>query len=274
MREHLSRGNVAGRLEGKVALITGASSGQGRETALLFARAGAVVIGCGIDQPGLDETVAFARREGMSVQMDFVDAADLDAVRAWVEKVVRDHGGIDILYNNAAFAHFAPLAEMTVAQWRETLRLELDIVFIPTQVAWPHLVARGGGSIINIASVSGMRGTDAVGGFSAVAHAAGKGGVIGLTNQLAVEGAPHWIRVNTISPSTIVTPAAQAFVDADPIFKRFFEGISALPRVGWPVDVAYAGVFLASDEANYITGANITVDGGSACKVGISVFDT
>ena len=262
-----SKGPVAGRLAGKTALVTGAGGGQGQSVALLFARAGATVIGSDIGDAGVAATAELARQQGLGITMDCVDASDEDAVDLWVADAAERHGGIDILYNNAAHTHFAPFAEMTVTQWRETLRLELDVVFLPTRAVWPHMIARGGGSIINIASVSGMRASEDLG---AAAHAAGKGGVIGFTRQLAMEGAPHWIRVNTISPGPILTTVTEIMSNENQAFRERFNGWPMLGRTGRPIDVAYAGLFLASDESTFVTGANLTVDGGWSGKGGFT----
>jgi meso-butanediol dehydrogenase / (S,S)-butanediol dehydrogenase / diacetyl reductase len=262
-----SRGQVRDRLRDKVAVITGTAGGQGRDAALLFAKAGAGVIGCDVNESGNSETARLARSEGLTLDLSNVDASNPTAVREWIDGAAERYGGIDILYNNAAAVRLAPISQLTAQQWYDSIRLELDIVFFPTQVAWPHLIRRGGGSIINIGSVSGMRGTEHVG---ASAHAAAKGGVIGLTPQLAMEGAPHWIRVNTISPGPIWTPAAESAMAADPAFKEVYEGFPLLARIGQPIDIAFAALFLASDEASFITGAHLTVDGGWSAKGGLT----
>jgi meso-butanediol dehydrogenase / (S,S)-butanediol dehydrogenase / diacetyl reductase len=268
--KHLSRGNVAGRLSGKVAAITGVGDGQGREIALLFARAGATVVGCDIDHRGLDGTRALAGKSGLTLDLSEVDATHFTAVQSWIDAAAVRHGGIDVLYNNAASAHVAPFADLSFEQWRETLRLELDIVFAPTKAVWRHMIARGGGSIINVGAMAGMRGCEVVGGIGQAAHSAGKGGVIAFTRQLAAEGAPYWIRANSLSPGPVLTPAAQARLDSRPEFKRVFEGATLLARPGRPIDIAYAGLFLASDEAQFVTGVNLPVDGGTSCKLGAS----
>jgi meso-butanediol dehydrogenase / (S,S)-butanediol dehydrogenase / diacetyl reductase len=262
-----SHGPVAGRLSGKVAVISGVGGGQGRAAALLFARSGATVVGSDRKPDGLEETQELAAREGLSLQLSVVpDLADPEAAQHWIDRAAATNGRLDVLYNNAASVHFAPIAEMTPKLWAETLKGELDIVFLPTRAAWRHL-ARAGGSIINSASLSGMRALEHVG---AVAHAASKGGVIAMTRQLALEGAPVGIRVNSISPGPIVTPATQDALATDPTFKRHFEGWPLLGRGGEAEDVAYAALFLASDESAFITGINLPVDGGMSSKTGIT----
>lgn len=268
--DRVSRGDVSHRLEGKVAIVTGVGGGQGREAVRLFAEAGATVIGSDVNAEGLDETGRLMREAGLAAELSVVDAADPDGVTAWVDAAAARHGGIDILYNNGSATHFASFEDMTIEKWRETLRLELDVVYVPTKAVWRHMIARGGGSIINIASMSGMIGSEVVGGMGQSAHAAGKGGVIALTRQLAVEGAPHWIRVNTISPGFITTPGTAALFKAAPQVARVASGTTPLPRIGWPADVIYTGLFLASDEAAFITGINIPVDGGITARAGVS----
>ncbi|TWB87740.1 NAD(P)-dependent dehydrogenase (short-subunit alcohol dehydrogenase family) [Bradyrhizobium macuxiense] len=260
-----SRGPCAGRLKDKVALITGAGAGMGRTVSLLFAEAGAKVLGSDVNAVGLDETARLASQRGLSIEIATVDASSEQQAISWIAEAVRKHGRVDVLYNNAASVRMAPFSEMTAQQWQETLRCELDVVFFPTKAVWPHMVAQQGGSIINIASVAGMLGGEGTG---ASAHAAGKGGVIALTRQLATEGAPHWIRVNSIAPGPILTENIRPRYEADMRLRAQFDDTPALARTGCPIDVAYAGLFLASDEALYITGVNLPVDGGKTCKSG------
>lgn len=265
--QRTSHGPVAGRLASKVVAISGTGGGQGRAAALLFARSGATVVGCDRKSDGLKETRELAEREGLKLQLSVVtDLAQPEPAKQWIDDAVSRNGRLDVLYNNAASVHFAPVEAMTPKLWTETLRGELDIVFMPTQAAWRHL-AREGGSIINSASLSRMRALEHVG---AIAHAASKGGVIAMTRQLALEGAPHGIRCNSISPGPIATPATQQALDADPNFTRHFRGWPLLGRGGEADDVAYAALFLASDESAWITGINIAVDGGMSCKTGIT----
>jgi meso-butanediol dehydrogenase / (S,S)-butanediol dehydrogenase / diacetyl reductase len=152
-----SRGPVTGRLAGRVAAISGVGGGQGRAAALLFARSGAVVVGSDRNSDGLEETRELAEREGLKLQLTVVaDLTEPEAVKQWIDDAAGRNGGLEVLYNNAASVHFAPIEAMTPKLWTETLKGELDIVFLPTRAAWRHL-AREGGSVINSASISGMR---------------------------------------------------------------------------------------------------------------------
>lgn len=262
-----SRGPCKDRLAGKVALVTGAGGGQGRAVSLLFAEAGARVLASDINAATLEETASLARERGLRVDTATVDATSEAQTAAWVADAIGQEGRIDILYNNGATLHLAPFADMTVDQWQETIRVELDVIFMPTKAVWPHMVAQNGGSIINIASGAGMLGAMGTG---QAAHSAGKGGVIAVTRQLSVEGAPHWIRVNSISPGPVMTPAVRKQYDSSEGFRRLFDGAVSLARHGLPIDIAYAGLFLASDESLFVTGINLPVDGGTTSKVGSS----
>jgi NAD(P)-dependent dehydrogenase (short-subunit alcohol dehydrogenase family) len=262
---HLSRGPVAGRLEGKVALVTGAGGGQGREVSILFAEAGAHVFASDVNAATLEETRLEAERRGVSIETKVVDASSLEQSAAWADDAVRKHGRIDVLYNNGAHVHMAPFADLTVEQWHETIRLELDVVFMPSKAVWPIMVKQGGGSIVNISSGSGLLAAD---GLGATAHAAGKGGVVAVTRQMAMEGAPHWIRVNCIAPGPIMGPTLKIAYDSSEAFRVLFDSTPMVERHGFPVDIAYAGLFLASDESRFVTGVTLPVDGGSSQKAG------
>ena len=249
-----------GRLEGKVALITGTGGGIGRAAAALFAAEGATVVGCDLDPARADETVELVRGAGGNmVSSAPVDVADEEAVRAWIDAAVAEQSGIDVLYNNAGLTSFAPLEEVTLADWSFTMRNELDLVFLACKHAWPHLRARGGGSVVNVGSTAGMTGSLTL---DRTAHTASKGAVMALTRQLAAEGARHGIRVNSVSPGMTVTPQTQhLFDDPEHPVARIADHIP-LGRPGRPEDVARCALFLASDESSYVTGANLVVDGG------------
>lgn len=250
------------RLQGKVALITGIAGGMGREAARRFAAEGALVYGCDINTEGLADTVEEVRAAGGQIHgVAPVDAGDPDAVAAWIDAAAAHYGGIDILYNNASLQRFGPIDQISVEDWDFAIDMELNIVFYAVRAAWKHLKARGGGVIVNIGSVAGIRGVEFM---PQNAHGAAKAGVINLTQQLAVEGGPHGIRAVCISPGFIVTPATKFLVDNPPPAIRATWDRIPLQRTGRPEDVVAAAVFLASDEASWISGVNLVVDGGSS----------
>jgi len=230
---------VPERLAGKVAVVTGAANGIGAGCAEVFAREGATVIG--VDR----------------AECDLTEEAQTQALFA---RIGAQHGRIDVLVNAAAFAHFAWIEDLTYAQWRETLTGELDIVFLATHAAWPWLKASGAASVINFASANARH---ALEGSPALAHCAGKGGVLAMTRQLAMEGASHGIRANTIAPGFVRTAATERHLAADPGFKAAVLAKNMLKRLGEPEDIAWCAVWLASDEARYVTGADIAVDAGA-----------
>jgi len=251
---------MAGRLDGKVAIITGTGGGQGRAAALAFAAEGAKVVGCDIKEEGAAETlreVTAAGGEMVSLHpCDLTDPAQVDRL---VGLAIETFGGLDVLYNNAAIAQFAWIEDMTYEEWRQTMVYELDIIFLACKAAWPHL-KDGGGSIINTGSASG---TIVSGPLPGLAHSAAKAGVIHMTRHLAMEGGPHGIRANAVSPGLIETPASAAFVAIDD-FRNGMLDRHMIKRVGTPEDVVGAAVYLASDESSFVTGANFCIDAGTS----------
>jgi NAD(P)-dependent dehydrogenase (short-subunit alcohol dehydrogenase family) len=230
---------MSGRLTGKVAVVTGAGNGIGRGCAKVFAHEGATVVG--IDRADCDLT-------------------DEAATQAQFARIGAEHGRIDVLVNAAAFAVFGWIEELSYAEWKATLTGELDIVFLATREAWPWLKASGCASVINFASANARH---ALEGSPALAHCAGKGGVLAMTRQLAMEGAPHGIRANTIAPGFIRTAATEAHIAADPAFVQQVLAKSMLKRIGEPEDIAWCAVWLASNEARFVTGADVAVDAGA-----------
>jgi len=251
-----------GRLDGKRVFVSGTGGGIGRATALLCAREGAHIVGADLDPVTSAQTVDLVRAAGG--RMDAIAPVDLATeagARSWVRRAVALAGGVDVLVNNASAIRFGAIGELSFKDWSFTIRHELDIVFLSTRAAWPHLVAAGGGSIVNVASISASRGAFFM---PQNAHGAAKGGVLALTYQLVVEGGPHRIRVNAVSPAMTETPHTGPLLadpdgPADAIRARVPMG-----RWGQPEDVAHAILFLASDESAHVSGANIPVDGGAA----------
>jgi NAD(P)-dependent dehydrogenase (short-subunit alcohol dehydrogenase family) len=255
------------RLEGKVAFITGTGGGQGRAAAELFARHGARVVGCDLKGEGAQSTLdAVTEQGGEMVSLHPLDLSEADAPQRWIEFGVQALGTVDVLYNNASAVWFTALdAEDSDDAWHYTIRNELDILFATVRAVWPAMIASGGGSIVNTSSGAAIRSLPVAVGRpgSSVAHSAAKAGVLGLTLQVASEGAPYGIRANAILPGLIETPATAPLL-ADAELRRKCLANNLVPRIGRPSDVALAALYLASDEASYVTGASICVDGGSS----------
>ncbi len=249
------------RLEGKVVLISGTGGGQGRAAALRFAADGAIIVGCDVSGAADAETAGLVTEAGGIMTTMVCDLGDPAEAQAWVDRAVSDHGRVDVVYNNASAAKFGSIADLSIDDWRFTIRNELDLVFLTTKFAWPHLAKRGG-AIINVASTAGWQGSR---GNGTIAHNATKGGVIAMTRQMALEGAPLGIRANSISPGFIITPGTRAFAE-NPAVRAQLTNSIPLGRPGEPEDVVGMAAFLASDEAAFITGADIIIDGGTtAC---------
>ena len=234
---------MADRLTGKLAVITGAGSGIGQGCAETFRAEGAQVIG--VDLSGADRSC---------------DLTNEAATNALFAEIAAEHGRIDVLVNAAAFAVFGWIEDLSYQDWKATLKGELDIVFLATRAAWQWLKASGAASVINFGSANAAH---ALEGSPALAHCAGKGGILAMTRQLAMEGAAHGIRANTIAPGFIRTAATARHLAADPSFEQQVLAKNMLNRLGEPEDIAWCAVWLASDEARYVTGANIAVDAGA-----------
>ncbi|WP_406368949.1 SDR family oxidoreductase [Streptomyces sp. NBC_00647] len=247
------------RLDGRVALISGIARGQGRAAALRFAAEGALVVGGDLlHEEALETQRLIAREGGTALVPGPLDVTDEGSVRFWAEEAVDAFGGIDIVYANAGAVRFGAIDSQSYEDFAFTMRAELDSVWLSVHIAWPHLV-RSRGCVLTVGSTAGLTGSLT---NRRTAHSASKGGVIALTRQLAAEGAPYGIRANCVSPGMIDTDGSRTNLLAGDHPMRAVARHIPLGRLGVPDDVVNAAVFLASDEAAYITGANLVVDGG------------
>jgi 3-oxoacyl-[acyl-carrier protein] reductase len=265
-------------LSGRVALVTGGSRGLGREDALVLGRAGAdvVIADIQVESDESEHVAAYgplaqvARAQGLVYSEQTAqeiqelgrrsaaikcDVTDREQVAATVARVVDELGSIDILVNNAGtLDHVGQLGDQTLELWERDLRVNLTGAFNCSQEVWPHMVERGWGRIVNMASVAGT-----LGGFGQASYSTTKAGLIGLTKTLALEGARHGITANAIVPGIIAT---EAFHFGNPAMNERMIKRTAMRRPGEPSDIAHAIAFLCSDLAGYITGVELNVSGG------------
>lgn len=274
---------MTGRLAGKVAFITGAARGIGRAQAVRFAQEGAAIIGIDICGPvdsvrippstpdDLESTARLVEEAGGCMVTDVVDVRDLDALRAAADRGADRFGGLDIVCATAGITSRGAATELPEATWRTMLDVNLTGVWHTCTAAIPHLIDRGGGALVLVSSIAGLRGLVGVAHYTAAKH-----GVVGLMRSLAQDLAPHGVRVNAVHPTNVDTPMIQNDVVSSafrpdltrpPTRAEFAESaarMNVLP-VPWvdPLDVANASLFLASDEARYITSVSLPVDAGA-----------
>jgi NAD(P)-dependent dehydrogenase (short-subunit alcohol dehydrogenase family) len=244
------------RLEGKIAFITGAGSGIGEATALRFAEEGATVVLCGRRVEPLQGVQEKIFALGGRADIAVADVSDEQAYVGALEATAQRHGRLDILVNNAMAYTWGSIDTMTTADWHTNFATTVDGTFWGTRTAMRLMKAQGGGSIVNIASICGLFGTAWMAGYSAA-----KAAVINFSRAAASEGAPNNIRCNVIIPGVVDTPATAGMLGDDKT-RGNTEKIIPMKRVGLPVELANAILFLASDEASYVTGASLAVDGG------------
>lgn len=252
------------RLKDKVAIITGSGSGFGRASALLFAKEGAKVVVADINEKGGLETLKMVRDSGGSAEIFKVDVSKEAEVKALVAFAVEKFGGLNVMFNNAGIEMTGAITTMDEATWNKVIDVNLKGVWLGCKYAFEVMQGASGGSIISTASMSGYCGRP----FMSV-YTASKGGIIGMTKALAMEGAFVNIRVNCLCPIVADTPMGVRFLQAfgDPEVVREF-AVQDIPmkRLCAPEDVANIALFLASDESSYITGLAIPVDGGVSAK--------
>jgi SDR family mycofactocin-dependent oxidoreductase len=274
---------MAGKLKGKVAFVTGAARGLGRSYAIRLAEEGADIIAVDLceavelveyapaTREDLDETARLVKAVGRRIVSTVADVRSLEQMTAAVESGVSELGRLDIVVANAAISTYDDAATMSELMWRTVIDVNLTGVFLSIQPTIPHLIAAGGGSIIITSSAAGLKGMNNIVHYSAAKH-----GVVGLMRVLALELGTHHIRVNTVHPTLVDTPMIHhpkiygLFGNADDTREEFAVGaekLHVLP-IPWvdPVDISNAVVFLASDDARYITATTLPVDAGTTQK--------
>ena len=242
-------------MQGKVAFVTGAGTGIGAATALRLAQEGATVVICGRRRAPLDEVVAQIQAAGGRAEAVQADVSDEAGFTAAIEAAAQRYGRLDVLVNNAMAYSWGAIADTSTADWHSNFSTSVDGTFWGTRAAMKLMKERGG-SIINLSSICGLLGTAHMAGYSAA-----KAAIINFSRAAAAEGAAHGIRVNVVIPAVVETPATAGML-SDPAAKASTEKLIPLGRVGQARELANAILFLASDEASYVTGAALPVDGG------------
>ena len=236
------------QLQGKVAIITGAATGIGRATALLFAREGASVV------------VADIEDQGGSTQFVQIDVSEAEDMRTLMERAAEEMGGIDVIVNNAGAQRSGAVTEFEESEWDLLMRVNPRSCFLGAKYGVPYLRERGGGSIVNVSSLAGLKG-----GPGMTAYSASKGAIIAFTRALAEELAPDNIRANSVCPGWIDTPfnePAIEFMGGRAQQEEMVQQMAPLKRQGTPEEIAPGILYLASDASSYVTGQELVIDGG------------
>lgn len=249
------------RLAGKAAVVTGGASGIGKATAWLFAKEGAKVVVADIADEKGQQTVEEIRSSGGEATFIHSDVTKMADVKSMVQKTTESFGKLDILFNNAGMPSGTPVVDLEEDEWDRVVNLNLKSIYMCSKHAIPAMIKSSGGSMINMSSLGGLVSGKYIGG---AAFCASKAGVLNLTRSLAVHYGHQGIRVNCICPGHIVTPMTE-ILWKDPATAKEIAAKYPLARMGKPEEVAQTVLFLASDEASYITGAIIPVDGGYTC---------
>jgi NAD(P)-dependent dehydrogenase (short-subunit alcohol dehydrogenase family) len=248
---------MAGRLDGKVCVITGAGGGMGREAAILFTQEGAQVCAADMNLEAAEETAGMCAGEALAVRANVAEEGDVEAMMA---AAAEQFGGIDVLYNNAGISpdDDASVLDTSVEAWDRVQAVNTRGVFLCCKHGIPYLLERGGGSVINVASFVALAGAAT----SQISYTASKGAVLSMSRELAVEFARRGVRVNALCPGPVETPLLMRLFDATPgaLERRLVH--LPMGRLAQAKEIAYGALFLASDESSYVNGATFLVDGG------------
>lgn len=247
------------KLQNKVAIITGAGSGIGKATALIFAKERAKVVVANRREDKGQNTVDEIKKQGWEAMFIKTDVSNWDDVSNMVEKVVESYGKVDILVNNAGVLRMGSLTEVNEDDWNYVLNINLKGVFYTMKKIIPLMIKQGKGKIVNIASIAGLVGFEQIG-----PYCASKGGVIALTREAALEYAKHKININCIAPGVIRTEMTGMLEDEQT--NSYYRLQTPYPRLGEGEDIGYAALYLASDESDFMTGQVMVVDGGWTIK--------
>jgi NAD(P)-dependent dehydrogenase (short-subunit alcohol dehydrogenase family) len=253
-----------GKLDGKVALITGAGAGIGRDSALAFAREGAAVAVVDVREVRAEQTAERVRAEGGNARAFTCDVRFLDQVESAVAGALAEFGRIDAVFNDAGTTRPGSVVSISLEDWEMVLDVNLRGTFNVSRAVLPHMIERGSGAIINMGSVDGLTGDR-----NMAAYNAAKAAIVNLSRSMAVDFGPHGIRTNCICPGVIGSPAIlRMFTDER---RTAMEAATPLRRIGRPSDIASIAVFLACEDSAYINGAAIVADGGLMAHTGIPV---
>lgn len=248
------------RLQNKTAIITGAGSGIGRATALVFAKEGAKVVVADWSQDSGQETAEMVKETGGEAVFVKADVSKAQDIEQMARVCLENFGKVDILVNNAGIVKMGPLHQTSQEDWEAVLNVNLKSVFLACKAIIPEMLKQGQGKIVNVASIAGLVGFENIG-----PYCASKGGIIALTKEMALEYAKNKINVNCIAPGVIKTAMTKDML-SDPKTRESFEIATPYPRLGEPEDIAFAALYLSSEESDFITGEILVVDGGWTIK--------